>query len=63
MQIQKFWTGTRHDIEIYQCSKGVKTKSQKVFEVNFYVCRSYKGKTGRWVRGGRGLKARPIMNR
>ena len=53
MQVQKSWTGTRHGIEIlHQCSKGVKTKSQKFFEVNFYVCRSYKGKAGRWVGEG-----------
>ena len=31
----------------HTCGKRVKTKSQKVFGVNSYVCRSYRGKTGR----------------
>ena len=32
---------------LHQRSKKVKTKSQKILEANSYVCRSYKGKTGR----------------
>ena len=35
----------------HQCGKRVKTKSQKVFAANSYICRSYRGKTGRG-RGG-----------
>ena len=37
-----------------QCGKRVKIKSQKLLEANSYVCRSYRGKTGR--REGFGLK-------
>ena len=29
-------------------AKKVKTKSQKVLGANSYICRSYRGKTGRW---------------
>ena len=29
-------------------AKGLKAKSQKVLVANSYVCRSYRGKTGRW---------------
>ena len=32
---------------IHHCGKRVETKSQKVFGANSYVCRSWKGKTGR----------------
>ena len=36
------------DLEnLHQCGKRVKTKSQNVFEVNSYVCRSYGEKAGR----------------
>ena len=42
------WDWTRYGLEILRhCDKRVKTKSQKVLEVNSYVFRSYKGKTGR----------------
>ena len=52
VQVQKFGTGTRYKLEIsHQCGNWVKTKSQKVLGVNSYVCRSYRGKTGGWVRG------------
>ena len=48
VQAQQFGTGTRYGLEILRhCDKRVKTKSQKVLEVNSYVFRSYKGKTGR----------------
>ena len=30
----------------HQCCTRVKTKSQRVLWANFYVCRSYRGKTG-----------------
>ena len=41
-------TGTSYKPEtLRQCDKKVKTKSQKVFGANSYVCRSYRGKTGR----------------
>ena len=30
-----------------QCGKRVETKSENVFGANFYICRSYRGKTGR----------------
>ena len=37
-----------HKLEVlHQSVKRVKTKSQKIFGANFYVCRSYRGKTGR----------------
>ena len=32
---------------LHQCSKRVKTKSQEILSVIFYVCRSFRGKTGR----------------
>ena len=35
----------------------VKTKSQKVLGSNSYVCRSYRGKAGRW-----GLFAPPLLS-
>ena len=42
-------TGTSYGLVIlHQWGKRVKTESQKVVGTNFYVCRSYKGKTGRW---------------
>ena len=48
VQVQYFGTGTRYDLEILnQCGKMVKTETQKVFGANFYVCRSYRRKTGR----------------
>ena len=41
-------TGTRYKLEIlHQCGERVKNKTQKVWEVNSYVCRSYREKTGR----------------
>ena len=40
----------KHEI-LHQSVKSFKTKSQKVLEANFYVCRSYSGKTDR----GRGV--------
>ena len=30
---------------LHQCGKRVKTKRQKVLRADFYVCRSYRGKT------------------
>ena len=37
-----------YELEIlHQSVKRVKTKSEKVFGVNSYVCRSYRGKSGR----------------
>ena len=45
---QKFGTGTRYGLEIlHQCGKRVKNTSQKCSGANSYVCRSYRGKTGR----------------
>ena len=36
------------DLEIlHQCRKRVKAKSQEVLWASSYVCRSYRGKTGR----------------
>ena len=32
---------------LHQCGKTVKTKTQKVLGANSYVCRSYRGKTGK----------------
>ena len=34
---------------LQQPGKRVRTKSQKVLWANFYICRSYRGKTGRVV--------------
>ena len=52
-------TGTRYKLEIWhQSVKRVKTKNQKVLGVNFCVCISYRGKTGRGV-----LFGPPILNR
>ena len=37
-----------YELEIlHQRGKRVKTKSQKVLRANSYICRSYRGKTGR----------------
>ena len=48
VQVQQFGTGTRYKLEIlHQSVKKVKTKSQKFWGANSYVCRSYRGKTGR----------------
>ena len=48
VQVQSFETGTRYELEIFcYCGKRVKTKSQKVLGAKSYVCRSYRGKTGR----------------
>ena len=48
--IKKYATGTRHSLEnLHQYGKRVKIKSQKVFGATSYVCRSYRGKTGRGV--------------
>ena len=34
---------------LHQCGKRVKTKSQKVFGADSYICRCYRGKTSRWL--------------
>ena len=48
VQVQQLGTDTRYKLEIlHQCGKRVKTKSQKVLGANSYICRSYRGKTGR----------------
>ena len=53
VQVQYFGTGTKYKLEIvYKSRKKVKTKSQKVLGANFYLCRSYRGKTGRGEEGG-----------
>ena len=45
VQVQKLGTGTRYGLNIsYQCGKRIKTKIQKVFWADSYVCRSYRGK-------------------
>ena len=50
VQVQWFGTGTRYNLEtLHQCGKRVKAKSQKVLQVNSYVCRSNRGKTSRGV--------------
>ena len=47
-----------YELEIlHHCGKRVKTKSLKVLGANFYVCRSYREKTGR------GGLFDPILNR
>ena len=48
VQVQWFGTGARYGLEILrQCGKMVKTKSQKVLSPNSYVCRGWRGKSGR----------------
>ena len=48
VELQWFVAGTKYGLVIlYQCRKRVKFKSQKVFVANPYVCRSYRGSTGR----------------
>ena len=61
VELQWFVAGTMYGLVILcQCRKRVKFKSQKVFVANPYVCRSYRGSTGR----GEGLFASfPILNR
>ena len=52
VQVQQLGTDTRYKLEIlHQCGKRVKTKSQKVLGANSYICRSYRGKTGRGALG------------
>ena len=63
VQVQKLGTDTRYEREILcQCGKRVKTKSQKVFGANSYVCRSYWGK-GKLVGGPVCPPPPPILNR
>ena len=53
-------TGTRYKLEIlHQSVKRVKNKSQKFLEANSYICRSYRGRTGREAF----LTSPPILNR
>ena len=57
VQVQKFGTATSYGLVVlYQSGKKVKTKSQKVFGANSYICRSYMG-------SDRGLFWSPILNR
>ena len=55
MQVQKSWTGTRHGIEIlHQCSKGVKTKSQKFLRlISMFVEVTREKLVGGWERGAK----------
>ena len=48
VQVQHLWTSIMYGLEIlHQCGKSIKTKSQKVLEASFYVCKSsMKKKTG-----------------
>ena len=46
VQVQQFETRTRYGFEIlHQCDKRVKSKTKKILEANFYICRSYREKT------------------
>ena len=48
VQVQSFESGIRNDLEIiFQSRKSVKTKIPKALGANFYVRRSFRGKTGR----------------
>ena len=48
VQVQSFRTGTRYGLEILdQCDKSVRNISQKVLRAHLYLCRSYRGKSGR----------------
>ena len=47
-KFNKIGTVTRYSFEIsHQCSKRVKTKSQKLLGANSYICRRSRGKNGR----------------
>ena len=47
-QVRTFGTGTMYSLDILrQCDKRLKTKIQTVLGANSYICRSYRGKTGR----------------
>ena len=47
-QVQQFGTGTRYGLQIlHHCDKSVKTKRQKVFGDNSYVCWNCRRKIGR----------------
>ena len=60
VEVQYFGIGTNYGLQmLLWCGKKVKTKSQKVLEASSYVCRSYRGKTGR----GGFLVSTPILNR
>ena len=53
VQVQQFWTGIRYKLEtLHQCGKKVKPKRENVLWTNSYVCRSYRGKTGRGTFSG-----------
>ena len=48
-RVQYFRTGTRFEYgleNLDQCDKRVKTESQKVLRNDFYIWKSYSGKTG-----------------
>ena len=47
--LQHFYgTGARYHLKIlHQCGKKIKTQSHNILVTNFYVCRSYRGKSGR----------------
>ena len=48
IQAQKLGNGIRYKLEIlHLCGERAKTKSQGVLGANSYICRSYRGKTGR----------------
>ena len=47
VEVKQLGTGTRYGLEIlYQSGKRIKNKSLKFFGANFYVCISYREKTG-----------------
>ena len=59
-QVKYFEIGTGYGLKIlHQWDKRIYAKSQKVLRINFYVCRSYREKTGKTGL----LSALPIMNR
>ena len=47
VQVQWLGTGTSYSEILHQSVKRFKTKSQKVLGAHSYVCRSYRGRTGR----------------
>ena len=47
VQIEYLETDLSYGPEIlHQCGKSISTKSQKILRAYFYVCTSYRGKTG-----------------
>ena len=59
-KFNNFGLAPRYGLEIlHKLGKRIKNKSQKIFGTNFYVCRSYRRKTGRFGGGGSAFRPTP----